>query len=222
MLAEAEMVRLRYEVLDERIAARKDPVTGLLNGRGFAELGAVLAADPASWPLVAVVVEIENFKQITLSFGQNAADKVLVAIGRRLGDYAVGPVVARLDGTKFAALLTSTIAGDGRHYPHVRELGGLLTEPVWAAGRLFRLRVSIGIANVADPGDLETALSKAETANRTTAPEFDQANRIPVQFMPSAAVSGTLAPVYYRSRIIARHHRRHHKPGRAARATNLD
>lgn len=216
------MVRLRYEVLDERIAARKDPVTGLLNAKGFAELGTVLAADPASWPLVAVVVEIENFEQVILSFGQTAADKVLMAVGRRLGDYAVGPVVARLDGTKFAALLTSTIASDGMHYPHVRELGRLLTEPVWAAGRLFRLRVSIGIANVAESGDLMTALSKAETANRTTAPEFDQANRIPVQFVPPSPVGSALAPVYYRSRIIARHQRRHHKPGRAARATNLD
>ena len=219
--AEAETVRLRCEVLDERIAASKDPITGLFNRKGFAELARTLTADPASWPLVVIVVEVDNFKRVTLSFGQEVGDKLLTAIGRRLSDYTNGPVVARLDGTKFAALLTSKIAGDGTHYPHLRELAHLLSEPVWAAGRLFRLRVGVGVANVDASGDLAKALIKAESSMRSSAPDFDIANRVPVQFVPQAAKEQDLAPVYYRSRVIARHQRRR-QPGRATQGTNLD
>lgn len=208
-------MRLRRELLAERVAARKDSLTGLLNRRGFEEFGTAMLADPARRPFVLVLVDLEKFKQVNETLGEVLSDEVLLAFGRRFADYSKGRVVARLGGSRFAALLTSTIANDGRHYPHARDLERILAEPIWVAGYLVRVNASAGMANVDETTGLTEAVRRAEAIMRRNArAQAALAAKVAEQRLLGIGEGGgtkrhlTTTPVYYRSRVIARHYRR--------------
>ncbi|MBT9370656.1 GGDEF domain-containing protein [Rhizobium sp. CSW-27] len=89
-----------------RTAAEQDPLTGLLNRRGFelqlenpriaAEGGAVIMAD------------IDFFKRINDRFGHMAGDMVIAEFARLIGDNAVPDMIcARYGGEEFVMLLPS-------------------------------------------------------------------------------------------------------------------
>lgn len=164
-LAEATTVELRRKVLAERIAARQDSLTGLLNRRAFYELGSMLLADPARRPLVAVMVDVDGFRRINETYGQIVGDEVLVALGRRFADYAGGQLVARLGGDEFVALLSAGTAGRESH-PDAAQLSRLFATPIWVCGQVVRVSATVGIAPVDNAVDLSRALRRAEAVLR--------------------------------------------------------
>ncbi len=209
-IAEAEASRLGDELVAERVVARKDTLTGLLNRSGFFEFGSALLADPQRRPLVFILVEIEHFKRMNETLGNLAVDQITSALGRRLSDYTPGGVVGRIGDHTLAALVSSSIAANGTHYPHMRDLSRILGEPVWVAGYLVRITTSVGMANVDESMNLRHALQRAEVALR-------RATRSQAILAGHHAAAGqdhhtkgrvVLGPVYYRSRVVARHYRR--------------
>ncbi|MEO3743352.1 GGDEF domain-containing protein [Plantactinospora sp. B5E13] len=85
---QAEVARLREELQAERHAATHDPLTGLPNRRAFYQLGGALMADPRRPPLVAVLLDVDDFKQINDRFGHAVGDQVLIAVAWRFAAYA--------------------------------------------------------------------------------------------------------------------------------------
>ncbi|MEZ5332825.1 MAG: GGDEF domain-containing protein [Thermoanaerobaculia bacterium] len=91
-----------------RQLAGTDPLTGLLNRRGFREaaLRAVAQALRARRPLAVVLADIDRFKTINDEWGHAAGDEALQAFaaklrrGRRVTD-----LVARIGGEEFVLLL---------------------------------------------------------------------------------------------------------------------
>ncbi|AVT28914.1 hypothetical protein C6361_04745 [Plantactinospora sp. BC1] len=163
-LAQAEVVRLREELQSERHAATHDPLTGLLNRRAFYQIGAALVADPGRPPLVAVVLDLDDFKQINDRFGHAAGDQVLVAVAWRFAAYAGNNLVARLGGDEFAGLLAGTRA-DGRWlHQSARRLAELLSAPIQVAERDLRVTASIGLAPVHGCAQLAEVLDLADAA----------------------------------------------------------
>lgn len=220
-LAEAVAADLRRKVLAERIAARQDSLTGLLNRRAFHELGAVVLADPARRPLAAVMLDIDGFARTNEKYGQIIGDEVLVAIGRRLADYAGGNLVARLGGDEFVALFTSSTAR-GTPYPDADEISRLLGTPIWVSGQLVRVTVSVGVAAVDRTADLGRALRRAEAVMRRAKilqRRSARAHSFPTVRLaeqPALATQEVHAgvghpatgPVYCRSRVVAKRRRR--------------
>jgi len=212
--AELAAVELRRKVLAERIAARQDSLTGLLNRRAFYELGAVLLADPARQPLVAVMVDIDGFHRVNQAYGQIVGDEVLVALGRRFADYAGGNLVARLGGDEFVAL----VRADGEH-PDSDRLAQLLATPIWVGGQIIRITATVGVSPVDSPADLTRALRRAESMLRRTkivsrrgrAHPFPAARALEQAVLtghePHAEGSGG-GPSYCRTRVVARRRRR--------------
>jgi two-component system cell cycle response regulator len=114
------VIALMVAVLRERVnrliarladAARTDPLTGLLNRRGFQELMEVETerALRSSRPLAIVVGDLDHFKHLNDRFGHAAGDLAL----RRFGEIASGAsrridAVARIGGEEFALLLPDT------------------------------------------------------------------------------------------------------------------
>jgi diguanylate cyclase (GGDEF)-like protein len=88
--------------------ARRDPLTGLRNRRGFVEAIAPLL-DPAGSdgvPVALLLIDIDRFKVINDAHGHEAGDRVLQTIAGRLERWE-GPMcaVARLGGEEFALMI---------------------------------------------------------------------------------------------------------------------
>jgi diguanylate cyclase (GGDEF)-like protein len=168
--AEQELHRVRAELCTEQHAARHDHLTGLPNRRWFYGAGTTLVGATDRRPLVAVLVDLDDFKRINDTFGHRAGDEVLVTVARRLAD-AVGPgLVGRLGGDEFVALfdlpagLPERAAGNG-----LADTAGRITEvlsaPVHVAGGWnVAVRASIGVVVAAPGSDLDEVLDRADAA----------------------------------------------------------
>ena len=121
---------------DERVLARTDELTGLLNRRGLYEAldGAL---EPGSAPLAVLLADLDGFKQVNDTHGHAAGDRLLREVARRLAA-CVPPdaVVARLGGDEFAVL----VSGDD-----AREAGAALAARIASA---VERPVDLGAARV--------------------------------------------------------------------------
>jgi len=161
--AEAEVARLRQALQAERHAAAHDPLTGLPNRRGFYQLGAELLADPVRPPLVAVLLDLDDFKRVNDTLGHAAGDQVLVTLARRFAACAGDGLVGRLGGDEFAGLL-----GWPTDERWLRWAGDRLTEslaaPIEVAGRRVTVTASLGIAPMVGSARLDEVLNRADAA----------------------------------------------------------
>ncbi|MFC4017193.1 GGDEF domain-containing protein [Micromonospora sp. GCM10011542] len=162
--AEAEIGHLQAELAAERHAASHDPLTGLPNRRAFYRLAATLLTDAAGRPLIAVVLDLDDFKLINDRYGHAAGDQVLISVAERLAAFAGDNLVARLGGDEFAGLLASPTV-DRRWIEHAsRRLTEMLAAPIPLGSRSVRVTASVGLAPVTGPGQLTEALSRADEA----------------------------------------------------------
>jgi diguanylate cyclase (GGDEF)-like protein len=102
------MAKERAE-LEQRNAARIDPLTGIANRRAFFDLGAPLlhGAVRERRPAALLLFDLDRFKQLNDTAGHQAGDRVLkafsdlVATAMRTGD-----LFGRIGGEEFACLIT--------------------------------------------------------------------------------------------------------------------
>jgi diguanylate cyclase (GGDEF)-like protein len=162
--AEAEVVRLRRELQVERHAAGHDPLTGLPNRRSFYCSGSPLVADASRRPLVAVLVDLDDFKRVNDTLGHAVGDRILVAVARRFADIARGGLVARLGGDEFVGLLDWPTTDDRWLRHSAVLLAAALAAPVDVAGRGVAVTASVGLAPVRAAADLDDVLGRADAA----------------------------------------------------------
>lgn len=113
------VLRLRVDTLLARLnhLARTDPLTSLLNRRGFDERAEIeiSRAERRGEPLTALLGDIDHFKRINDRFGHAAGDETLAQIGTLLtASTRPEDVVARLGGEEFAMLLPDSDVGQAR------------------------------------------------------------------------------------------------------------
>lgn len=144
--------------------ARRDPLTGLLNRRGFEEqAGFALSAARRSGAAMSVVaVDADHFKRVNDELGHAAGDQALRAIADAAREaLRESDIVARVGGEEFAALL-SGCDGDGAL---------VAAEKICAAMRALSIpgigvvTVSCGAAELAPlASDLVDGLARADLA----------------------------------------------------------
>ncbi|MEV6370674.1 GGDEF domain-containing protein [Micromonospora sp. WP24] len=162
MRAEAELEHLQAELAAERHAASHDPLTGLPNRRAFYRLAATLLTDSSGRSLVAVVLDLDDFKQINDQYGHAAGDQVLISVAQRLAAFAGDNPVARLGGDEFAGLLVTPTV-DRRWIDHAnRRLYEMLSAPIAMGGFSLRVTASVGLAPVTGSAQLTEALRRAD------------------------------------------------------------
>ena len=98
------------ELMDTmREHAIRDPLTGLFNRRHFFETGfRIMAEQKDSAPLIAVMADIDLFKNVNDTYGHHAGDMVIRDLSALL-DRRLSPlgITARFGGEEFCALLTA-------------------------------------------------------------------------------------------------------------------
>jgi diguanylate cyclase (GGDEF)-like protein len=174
--AEHELRRVRAELSAElsaeRHAARHDHLTGLPNRRWFYGSGAALVGTTDRRPLIAVLVDLDDFKRINDTFGHRAGDEVLVTVARRLAGVVGVGMVARLGGDEFVALLDLPPGCPDRpagNRDRLAETAGRITEVLSAqvpvtGGWNVAVRASIGVVVAAPGSDLDEVLDRADAA----------------------------------------------------------
>jgi len=98
---------------DLHVQATTDHLTGLLNRRAM-ELAAeqqIAICRRRQQPLSAILVDLDNFKQINDSFGHHSGDATLIAVAGCLQQHVRGhDLLGRLGGDEFVILLPDTRA----------------------------------------------------------------------------------------------------------------
>jgi diguanylate cyclase (GGDEF)-like protein len=135
--------------------ARVDPLTGLLNRRGFDERAAAeLDLDSrGSRPFALVILDIDHFKLVNDQWGHDVGDRVLRHVANLLREQArEGDILARFGGEEFVAMLPDAdLAGAEGFADRVRE------SLVQRTGGLPAVRLSAGI-RIGEPGSEITGL----------------------------------------------------------------
>lgn len=98
--------RLRAQLAEALWWLAHDPLTGLLNRTGLHAVHADLAPITPQ-PIVAVLLDLDQFKHLNDTHGHDTGDDLLIAIGDRIADVAdiYGGAAARLSGDEYAAVL---------------------------------------------------------------------------------------------------------------------
>lgn len=102
---------LKRRLLAEKVLARTDPLTGLVNGRMFREqldhdiaLSARLGA-----ALTVAYIDLDDFKRVNDTQGHAAGDALLMTLGQAMtGQRRRSDTAARLGGDEFALILPDT------------------------------------------------------------------------------------------------------------------
>ena len=185
----------------ERVSALTDPLTGLLNRRGF-EGGldeALARAQREREPLSLIVLDCDDFKVVNDRAGHEFGDALLRETGHAFA--ALTPPAAscaRLGGDEFVVLLPRTDAAAAERVGDELRLG--LARALADAG--FPLRVSAGLATYPFDGAAasqllraaDQALYAAKDQGKDRVVAFREAMRSPSTVRPPARVRDRRRP----------------------------
>jgi diguanylate cyclase (GGDEF)-like protein/PAS domain S-box-containing protein len=130
--------------------ALSDPLTGVLNRRGFEKEGKACVRNCASGAVL--YLDLNSFKSINDRFGHQAGDALLKAFGHRLG-FCLRPedILGRLGGDEFAIVLPGVTVEDAKHV--AERLVATASEAYIIQGQEIRCTASVGIALLPQHGE---------------------------------------------------------------------
>jgi diguanylate cyclase (GGDEF)-like protein len=158
------MAKERAE-LEQRRAARRDPLTGIANRRAFFDLGAPLVARAVRErrPAALLLLDLDRFKEVNDTAGHQAGDRMLKSFANLVaGSMRPGDLFGRIGGEEFSCLLVDATMPQAlqvaERVRHAFELQGFACPSVGAT-------VSIGVAVASEAErDLPALLATADRA----------------------------------------------------------
>ena len=148
--------------------AVRDPLTGLLNRRGFEQAVAhLLERGDGLQGSVLLLADVDHFKQVNDGHGHLLGDQVLCVVADVLRARTKGSDIAtRLGGDEFAVLLPATpLQGALKLAEQIRAF---LSRRCWTrldgSANVENVTLTIGIAQCAAPETLDKLLERADAA----------------------------------------------------------
>ncbi len=168
-----DVQQLAEELLRAKEEAQLDPLTGLLNRRGFdlalsAQLDKARNSDPDKpEPVTLILLDIDRFKDINDKYGHLFGDKVIQGLSRVMdGAVMRKDFVSRYGGEEFAIILPATDATGGIAVAErIRETVSLSRiRRANANETISNITISAGVATYR-PGDTQdTIVDRADRA----------------------------------------------------------
>jgi diguanylate cyclase (GGDEF)-like protein len=170
------------------VASETDPLSGLLNRRGFERLAQeeIARARSRGEPLAVALFDLDHFKQINDRLGHDGGDKAIIGFAARLrGHASATAVIARLGGEEFAMVTAEEI---GRAYDRAEAVRVSAMEA--AEATQLSPTTSAGVAQLLPDETLFTLLRRADQA--CYAAKGGGRNKVCVASAPAAAPALTL------------------------------
>lgn len=148
-----------------KTAASLDPLTGLLNRRGFGEATArmIEREAKAGRPVTVMIFDIDHFKSVNDRFGHAAGDDVLRIFAHVAStSLRITDLVGRVGGEEFAALLPCPTEEALTAAERVRE--AFETAGIAVDGEPLATTVSVGVAGGPANTELDVLMASADTA----------------------------------------------------------
>jgi diguanylate cyclase (GGDEF)-like protein len=157
------LLRLHDEYRGLKTLSQHDPLTGLLNRRGFEELAQRELGRAARYerPIAFALVDIDRFKEINDQFGHVRGDRVLGIVGAELTCLRASDLAVRLGGDEFGLLMPET--DEAAALSVVDRLKHRVEERTRAEG--LPITISVGIA-ASEPVSVPLATLMAEADRR--------------------------------------------------------
>jgi diguanylate cyclase (GGDEF)-like protein len=160
----AELTEMRAHASLLESLAQEDPLTGLLNRRGFFRDLARAIAYRARYgtPVGLLIVDLDDFKPINDRFGHEIGDKALVHVATLLrNNVRASDSVGRLGGDEFAVILWQVEEVPARQKAASLE-AMIAASPLSDGGLTLTLSCSIGCTMLEPREAAEDALGRAD------------------------------------------------------------
>lgn len=178
--------RILQTAADREREAELDPVTGLLNRKGFEQVvdDKILDGTETGTSVAVLVLDLDRFADVNSALGHDVGDKLLVELARRFSaDKPPGKEIARLGGDEFG-FVWSELEGMDDPMACAREIRARLDRPIVVDDVSIEVDGSVGIAVFPEDGeDFRTLFRHADIAMDESkkraasfaryAPEFD-------------------------------------------------
>ena len=166
--------------------AHHDPLTNLINRRGFNQIFSERLAEQqrVHGMLAVMFLDIDHFKRINDSLGHDAGDQLLKVIAERIRSATrASDVVARFGGDEFCILVALQHPEEARHL--AQRVMSKMTDPVALSGRRMVMTTSIGISVFPHDGETcdellkhaDLALYQSKADGRNTLHFFNETLR---------------------------------------------
>ncbi|MFC3491754.1 putative bifunctional diguanylate cyclase/phosphodiesterase [Glycomyces rhizosphaerae] len=178
--------RILQTAADRERQADHDPLTGLLNRKGFQQAvdGKLADAAETGTAVAVLILDLDRFADVNSALGHEVGDQLLAELARRFeADKPKGKAIARLGGDEFA-FMWSELDGMTDPMECAREIRARLDAPIVLGDASVEVDGSVGIAVFPDDGsDFQTLFRHADIAMYESkqrassfaryAPEFD-------------------------------------------------
>ena len=163
---EGELAAMRARVAELETHAERDPLTGVMNRRGFErELKRTNAYLQRYGGAAALVyLDLDDFKPVNDRHGHAAGDAVLKAVAAALViAVRASDLVARIGGDEFAVLLWNLSAPHAQTKAAALESAVAATTVTWGSASLA-VGASAGAAELSADRDIASLLARADGA----------------------------------------------------------
>jgi diguanylate cyclase (GGDEF)-like protein len=148
-----------------KTAATTDPLTGVLNRRGFFEAAAIVMRrnSKAMAPVSVLAFDLDHFKSINDRYGHAVGDAVLQSFARVVREtMRAGDIIGRLGGEEFVAFLPGTLADAAAAAERVRS--AFAATSMVRSGQRIAATVSIGVACGSPVAAIDALITRADAA----------------------------------------------------------